>query len=112
MIAGSASNGGAAVLRAAEQDTAGLIDGVVASEPVTEMPTAAGYGILFGGVAVTGYGKTLAEYVTYAQPLPAVRCAGGAGGDGRDLGLQLPRAHGGMTAARRHAATASPPRAW
>src|SRR5690606_21761590 len=33
VIAGSVSNGGAAVLQAAEQDTQGLIDGVVASEP-------------------------------------------------------------------------------
>lgn len=75
VIAGSASNGGAAVLRAAEQDAEGLIDGVVAGEPVTEMPTASGYGILFGGVAVTGYGKTLADYVTYAnlyQPCAAL----------------------------------------
>jgi hydroxybutyrate-dimer hydrolase len=75
VIAGSASNGGAAVLHAAEQDTEGLIDGVVASEPVTEMPTTSGYGINFGGVAVTGYGKTLADYVTYGnlyQPCAAL----------------------------------------
>ena len=75
VIAGSASNGGAASLRAAEQDSGGLIDGVVASEPVAEMPTAAGYGIQFGGAAVTGYGKTLAEYVTYGnlyQPCAAL----------------------------------------
>ena len=75
VIAGSASNGGAAILRAAEQDPDGLIDGVVAAEPVTEMPTAAGYGILFGGVPVTGYGKTLADYVTYGnlyQPCAAL----------------------------------------
>ena len=75
VIAGSASNGGAAVLRAAEQDTGGLIDGVVADEPVAEMPTASGYGIQFGGVAVTGYGKTLADFVTYAniyQPCAAL----------------------------------------
>lgn len=75
VIAGSASNGGAASLRAAEQDSEGLIDGVVASEPVTEMPTAAGYGIQFGGAAVAGYGKTLAEYTTYGnifQPCAAL----------------------------------------
>ncbi len=75
VIAGSASNGGAAALHAAEQDTTGLIDGVVAGEPVTEMPTAAGYGIQFGGVAVAGYGKTLADYVTYGnlyQPCAAL----------------------------------------
>jgi hydroxybutyrate-dimer hydrolase len=75
VIAGSVSNGGAAVLRAAEQDTDGLIDGVVAGEPVTEMPTTTGYGIQFGGVAVTGYGKTLADFTTYGnlyQPCAAL----------------------------------------
>lgn len=75
VIAGSASNGGAASLRAAEQDDEGLIDGVVASEPVTEMPTKTGYGIQFGGTAVAGYGRTLAEYTTYGniyQPCAAL----------------------------------------
>jgi hydroxybutyrate-dimer hydrolase len=75
VIAGSASNGGAAVLRAAEQDSGGLIDGVVASEPVAEMPTASGYGIQLGGTAVAGYGKTLADYVTWGnlyQPCAAL----------------------------------------
>ncbi|WP_367065757.1 3-hydroxybutyrate oligomer hydrolase family protein [Oryzisolibacter sp. LB2S] len=75
VIAGSASNGGAASLRAAEQDEGGLIDGVVASEPVTEMPASAGYGIQVGGAAVAGYGKTLADYTTYGniyQPCAAL----------------------------------------
>jgi hydroxybutyrate-dimer hydrolase len=75
VIAGSASNGGAASLGAAEKDSGGLIDGVVASEPVTEMPTTNGYGIQFGGAAVTGYGKTLADYTTYGniyQPCAAL----------------------------------------
>ncbi|MDP3618830.1 MAG: 3-hydroxybutyrate oligomer hydrolase family protein [Ramlibacter sp.] len=75
VIAGSASNGGAASLRAGEQDGSGLIDGIVASEPVAEMPTAAGYGITQGGVAVAGQGKTLADYVTYGniyQPCAAL----------------------------------------
>ena len=75
VIAGSASNGGAAVLRAAELDTDGLIDGVVAGEPVAEMPTASGYGIQLGGVAVAGYGKRLADYTTYGnlyQPCAAL----------------------------------------
>ncbi len=75
VIAGSASNGGAASLGAAEKDSGGLIDGVVASEPVTEMPTTSGYGIQFGGAAVTGYGKTLADYTTYGniyQPCAAL----------------------------------------
>lgn len=75
VIAGSASNGGAASLRAAEQDGDGLIDGVVASEPVTEMPASGAYGIQFGGAAVAGYGKTLAEYTTWGniyQPCAAL----------------------------------------
>jgi hydroxybutyrate-dimer hydrolase len=75
VIAGSASNGGAAVLHAAEQDSGGLIDGVVASEPVAEMPTSAGYGIQLGGAAVAGYGKTLADFVTWGnlyQPCAAL----------------------------------------
>ncbi|HQQ71627.1 MAG TPA: 3-hydroxybutyrate oligomer hydrolase family protein, partial [Alicycliphilus sp.] len=78
VIAGSASNGGAASLRAAEQDSEGLIKGVVASEPLTEMPTTAGYGIQFGGAAVTGYGKTLAEFTTWGniyQPCAALASA-------------------------------------
>lgn len=75
VIAGSASNGGAASLRAAEQDEGGLIDGVVASEPVTEMPASTGYGIQVGGAVVAGYGKTLADYTTYGniyQPCAAL----------------------------------------
>ena len=38
------SNGGAAVLRAAEQDTAGLIDGVVAGEPSAQPNSLDRYG--------------------------------------------------------------------
>ena len=75
VIAGSASNGGAASIAAAEKDTTGLVDGVVASEPVTEMPTTSGYGIRFNGAVVTGYGKTLADYTTYGnlyQPCAAL----------------------------------------
>lgn len=69
VIAGSVSNGGAAVIRAAEQDASGLIDGVVAAEPVTQMPAAAGAasGIVFAGAPVVGGGKHLADYVTYAN---------------------------------------------
>lgn len=75
VIAASASNGGAASLRAAEQDEGGLIDGVVASEPVTEMPGASGYGIQFDGAPVSSYGRTLADYTTYGniyQPCAAL----------------------------------------
>ncbi|WP_280192350.1 3-hydroxybutyrate oligomer hydrolase family protein [Delftia sp. PS-11] len=75
VIGGSASNGGAAVLRAAEQDGSGLIDGVVASEPVTEMPTRQGYAIRVDGVPVANAGRTLAEYTTFGniyQPCAAL----------------------------------------
>jgi len=75
VIAGSVSNGGAAVLHAAEKDTSGLIDGVVAAEPVTEMPTTTGYGIQLGSVPVTSFGKTLADFTTYGnlyQPCAAL----------------------------------------
>ena len=34
---------------------------------VTEMPTASGYGIQFGGAAVAGYGKTLADFTTFGN---------------------------------------------
>jgi hydroxybutyrate-dimer hydrolase len=75
IIGGSASNGGAAVLRAAELDTSGLIDGVVAGEPVTEISGANGFGILFDGAPVAGLAKSLADYVTYGnlyQPCAAL----------------------------------------
>lgn len=75
VIAASVSNGGSAVLRAAEQDSSGLIDGVVAFEPNAQPASTSGYGVQFGGVAVAAYGKPLADYVTYAnlyQPCAAL----------------------------------------
>ncbi|MES2581202.1 MAG: 3-hydroxybutyrate oligomer hydrolase family protein [Pseudomonadota bacterium] len=75
VIAGSVSNGGAAVLRAAEQDTTGLIDGVVAAEPSAQPSTTAGYGVQVGGVPAAGYGKSLMDYFTLAnlyQPCAAL----------------------------------------
>lgn len=75
IIAASVSNGGAAVLGAAEQDGNGVIDGVVAFEPSAQPSTTAGYGVQFGGIAVTGHGKSLVDYFTYAnlyQPCAAL----------------------------------------
>ncbi len=75
VIAASVSNGGAAVLRAAEQDTTGLIDGVVAGEPSAQPATKAGYGVQVGGVPVAAYGKSLMDYFTIAnlyQPCAAL----------------------------------------
>ncbi|HWH85085.1 MAG TPA: 3-hydroxybutyrate oligomer hydrolase family protein [Burkholderiaceae bacterium] len=79
VIAGSVSNGGAAVLRAAELDSQGLIGGVVAGEPVTELPTSSGYGIQFGGTAVATYGKRLADFTTFSNVYqPCAALAAGA----------------------------------
>lgn len=75
VIAGSVSNGGAAVLRAAEQDEEGLIDGVVASEPSAQPATTTGYGVNFAGAPVASYGKPIIDYFTVAniyQPCAAL----------------------------------------
>lgn len=75
VIAGSVSNGGAAVLQAAERDSTGLIDGVVASEPSAQPATQAGYGVQFGGVNVPVVGLPLVDYFTFAnlyQPCAAL----------------------------------------
>ena len=78
VIAASVSNGGGAVIRAAEQDIDGLIDGVVASEPNVQPSAQTGYGIEFGGVAVAGVGKAMVDYTTYGnlyQPCAALASA-------------------------------------
>jgi hydroxybutyrate-dimer hydrolase len=75
VIAASVSNGGAAVLRAAEQDAAGIIDGVVAGEPSAQPNTTTGYGVQFAGAPVAAYGKPLMDYFTIAnlyQPCAAL----------------------------------------
>lgn len=65
VIAGSVSNGGGAVLRAAEIDTTGLIDGVVAAEPSAQPRTTAGYGVQQGGVAAGKHGLSLVDVFTF-----------------------------------------------
>ena len=75
VIAASVSNGGAAVLRAAELDTTGLIDGVVAGEPSAQPNSLDGYGVQVGGVPVAAFGKPLFDYFTLAnlyQPCAAL----------------------------------------
>lgn len=66
VLGSSISNGGAAVLRAAEQDTEGLLDGVVAGEPQVNLPENAGLSVKRGGVAVGLSGKPLLDYTTFA----------------------------------------------
>ena len=80
VIAGSASNGGAAVLRAAELDTDGLVDGVVASEPVTQIPAGPTIVVRQGSndnqvTNSSSGGTALAEYTTWGniyQPCAAL----------------------------------------
>jgi hydroxybutyrate-dimer hydrolase len=67
IIAGSVSNGGAAVLHAAEHDTEGLIHGVVANEPSAQPAATSGFGVQVGGVAVPTVGKPLIDYFTLAN---------------------------------------------
>lgn len=76
VIGGSASNGGAAVLRAAEQDSDGFVDGVVASEPVTQLPANANITIRQGNTTwFSAKPNSLAEYTTLGniyQPCAAL----------------------------------------
>jgi hydroxybutyrate-dimer hydrolase len=75
VIAGSVSNGGAAVLRAGELDSEGLIDGVVATEPSAQPSATTGFGVQVGGVAVPIIGKPLVDVFTVAniyQPCAAL----------------------------------------
>ncbi|TDP72420.1 3-hydroxybutyrate oligomer hydrolase family protein [Roseateles toxinivorans] len=66
VIASSISNGGAAALRAAEQDSEGLIRGVVAGEPQLNLPDNAGLVVKRGGVAVPISARPLFDYTTVA----------------------------------------------
>lgn len=75
VIAGSVSNGGAAVLRAAEQDADGLIDGVVTTEPSAQPASSAGIVVNVGGARVPTVGRALIDYFTVAniyQPCAAL----------------------------------------
>ncbi len=67
VIAGSASNGGAAILRAAELDSGGLIDGVVASEPSAQPVRTTGYSVQVGGTPVSLWGRSLIDVFTVAN---------------------------------------------
>ena len=66
VIASSISNGGAAALRAAEQDSEGLIRGVVAGEPQVNLPDNAGLVVKRGGVTVPTSARPLFDYTTVA----------------------------------------------
>ena len=67
VIASSVSNGGAAAIAAAEQDTEGLIDGVAVAEPVLELAAIPNLSIKRGSTTLTGAGRTLLDYFTLAN---------------------------------------------
>jgi hydroxybutyrate-dimer hydrolase len=84
VIASSVSNGGAAAIAAAEQDTEGLIDGVAVAEPVLELKSNPALTIIRGSTSITGGAKPLYDYFTLAnllQPCAALssRAAGSPG---------------------------------
>lgn len=72
VIASGISNGGAASLRAAEQDDRGLIDAVVVSEPninPRKLPDSQGFSIVQGSKVYPNqvHGKPLFDYITYCN---------------------------------------------
>ncbi|TFW09736.1 D-(-)-3-hydroxybutyrate oligomer hydrolase [Oxalobacteraceae bacterium OM1] len=81
VIASSVSNGGGAAIAAAEQDTSGLIDAVVVSEPNVQPKSMTGVTIKRGSNAIATTGKPLLDYFTYAsiyQPCAALAVPNGA----------------------------------
>ena len=81
VIAASVSNGGGAVLAAAEQDSGGLIDGIVATEPQVSLPAHASIAVRRGGMAVSASGRPLYDYFTTAnlyQPCAAIAASNAA----------------------------------
>jgi hydroxybutyrate-dimer hydrolase len=78
-IASSISNGAGSALLAAEQDTAGLIDAVAATEPQVQPNRATGYTIRQAGSTVAAQGKPLLDYSSYAALYQPCIATGGAG---------------------------------
>lgn len=62
VIASGISNGGAASLRAAEEDWQDLIDAVVVSEPAVQPPEDGSFVIVQGGTTCTKHSRPLLEY--------------------------------------------------
>lgn len=67
VIASSISNGGGSALAAAELDEGGLIDGVAVTEPAVQLPPHAGIAVERGGVPVASAGRSLHDYMTWAN---------------------------------------------
>ena len=98
VIGASVSNGGGAVLRAAEQDTSGLIDGVVANEPNVQPASTSGYSISVGGVPVTGFGKSMVDYTTIGNLYQPCAALAAPASMGAEVSLHNYIAFAGMTA--------------
>ena len=84
VIASSVSNGGAAAIAAAEQDTEGLIDGIAVAGPVLELMPNPALTVTRGSTSIVGGAKPLYDYFTFAnlyQPCAALssRAAGSPG---------------------------------
>jgi len=93
VIAASVSNGGAGVLRAAEMDSEGLIDAVVAGEPnVMPVTAATDFSIKVGDRSITNHSKTSYEYFTTAELYAAC-----ATDDPANAGTALPNLRGDVT---------------
>jgi len=78
VIASSVSNGAGAALMAAEEDAAGLIDGVAVAEPQVQMDSPDGITIVRGATPVGTVAATLYDYFTFAnlyQPCASVAIA-------------------------------------
>ena len=67
VIASGLSNGGAAALQAAEQDLAGLIDGVAITEPNAQPANVKKLRIVQGTTEQPAIGKPLLDYFTFAN---------------------------------------------
>lgn len=81
VIASSVSNGGGAAVMAAEQDTEGLIDAVVVTEPQVQPKATSGLVIKRGATTVSTIGRPLVDYFTFAniyQPCAALAVTNGA----------------------------------
>jgi hydroxybutyrate-dimer hydrolase len=79
IIGASTGAGAGAVLRAAEQDKTGMVDGIVAVNPLAEVPATTGFGVQYGGAGATAYGKSIADYATWANIYqPCAQLAPGA----------------------------------
>lgn len=82
VIASSVSNGGGAALAAAEQDSDGLIDAVVVSEPNAQPKSNDKLIIKRGNTTIATHSKPLVDYFTYAslyQPCAALAVSGSPG---------------------------------